>query len=159
MATTPIKTRFSYTIKDFYGFLRKDLKKDNRKPMLSYKNYRGLMNDFFMAIGRHIIKGHCFVLPQRLGTITVIKNRHANVIDYQKSREHKKTIFFMTPHTHGDYFQFRWIKTGNFNNRPFYQFKPLSGANAKKMGIGNPGLGDYILKVSHDPLAKSYPRK
>lgn len=159
MPTTPIKTRFSYTVKDFFGFYKKYKIEKKEKPALDYKQYKSFIRDFFVIIGRYIIEGHCFIMPRRLGTVTVIKSRRKYVPNYNETRKHGKMIFFLAPNTNGDYFQFRWIKTGMFNNRQFYEFKILSGPTAKKHNIGPSGLGNHILKVSNDPLAKSYPRK
>lgn len=159
MATTPVKRHFSYTVRDFYGFYRTHKKQREEEP-LEYKKYKGIIRDAWVHIIQDVVKGGCFIMPHKLGMITVKKVNRKFVVDKITSQKVGKYVPYLARHTHGHIFRYNWIKSSPFKNRQFYKFKFVSTRRTQlKHQIGQLGLKEYIFAVSRDPMQQSYTRK
>lgn len=161
MATTPVKKRFSYTVRDFYRFFKKDKKAEGNPTEIEYKVYKAIVEAFFRELMGKIIAGKTFTMPFKLGLIyiasidvTNLKNRFR--IDYAATKKLGKTVRWLNQKTGKIAFRFKWFKqTVTLKNKQFYEFCPV----ARKSGVGRQGLMEYIEEVSSDPNRKSYIKK
>jgi hypothetical protein len=163
MPTTPPKKHFTYTIRDFYKIYKK-YEKDKGiavKDIISEKEYREIMEDFFERIMKKIIYDNfTFMLPYSLGSVLVkaFKTNLNNLqIDWSRSEEVGKMVKHLNLHTFGYYFGIVWDKSYvRFKNNAYYKFCATSSKKATKLGIGKKALSDHIRKLSRDPEKRSY---
>ena len=139
------KVHYQYGIKDFHRMYAK------RGGEIPYKNYKGFIRDFFIAIMDEVIeKRWTFFIPHKLGFV-LVKSYKKSVFsaprDYAAYKETGKKIKFTNNHSYQRVYTFRWITNLiNFKNKSFYEFKPIF--TAKK------ALSKHIIKASKDPKIK-----
>ena len=160
MATTPPKRRFSYTARDFFGFYKRHKRERKEETDITLQQYKGVVRDLWVKVLHDIIRGGCFIMPHKLGMLTVKKVTHKYKVYKIESIKAGKQIMYTKRHTNGDLFKYSWIKSSPFKNRQFYKFRFVTTpATQKELQIGQQGLKDYIYEVCYDPYKQSYTRK
>ena len=139
----------SYTIPTFYNYYLDEIEKDTIYD-IPYTVYKDILIDFFKYLRSSLLEdSKCVKLPNRLGTIQIIKKRPKHYderslrIDYQQTKKLNKKIFLTNEHS--NYYKYRchWNKKDILvKNKSKYQLV-LSRAN-KRM------LAQYIKNNIHD---------
>jgi hypothetical protein len=157
------KHHFTYSMVDFHKLLVKQQEKSGipKDDIISYKNYRILMEAVFLRLAEKIIyENYIFNMPYSLGSIMIKAGKHdpdKAKIDFIKTKQINKVVKFLNRHSFGYYFKFRWGKEYvAFRNRPYYNFKPIRGTDKNR--IGKTGLSHHIFDIAKDPNKKSYIR-
>jgi hypothetical protein len=123
MATNPVKSRYTFTQKDFY----KNYKKKSNNPV-TWKQYTGFISDFFAEMLRQVIYDRTdFRFPINLGYITLtsrkipIKHRHINMPHLKKTGEKKRILSLETD---GRFYSLKWRTFRcNLKNKSLYLLK------------------------------------
>lgn len=159
MPTNPVKKFFSVSEKD----AAKDYKK--KKGKQSESVYKKVIHMFFIEIFKKMIhENFIFMLPYSGGTVSIrsFKPKISDIkkgrkyINWQKTKEAGKKIYYLNKHSNGQLYYFKWDKSFvKFRNRKFYKFKATRSKCATVEGIGTTGLHNYIMEVSSDPTKKN----
>lgn len=144
------KTLLSYSVNDFYKKYKKE-RRDVRH--LTQKQYRKAILKVFYYISQDIIETGIPYNPKVLiGRFGIVKRKSKNkVVDFKKTKEIGKTVYFTNLHTSGYYFRWFWEKFTSkcrFKNKRYYKF--VRNRNLKKR------LHKHIMKLSNDPYSKDY---
>lgn len=106
----------SYTIPSFYNFYLDQIEKDTIYD-IPYSTYRKVITDYFKYLRDEFIENaKCVKLPNRLGSIQIIKHKpkyydkRSLRIDYQATKQLNKLVFLTN--LHSDMFKYRcyWNK-------------------------------------------------
>lgn len=160
MATNPVKRHFTYSSREFYQFYKYHRRAIGRPVGITYKNYKKLITEMWTILMKDVVEGGCFMMPHKMGMITVKKGNRKLKINKLESIKQGKRVRYTQQHTNGDIFRFSWIKSNYFANKQFYNFKFIYSIDYQdKHRIGGRGLRDYLLEISKDPTKQSYTRK
>lgn len=129
----------SYTVASFYNSYLDNIE-PNTVYDVSYKQYRSILTDYFKYLREQLLyHSKCVKLPNRLGTIQIVKHRpkfydrRSLRIDYQSTKKYNKLIFLTNEHS--DFYKYRchWDKTNILiKNKTGYQLV-MTRANKREL--------------------------
>lgn len=103
-------------------------KERDSKYYVDKKTYVELNKDFYQLLMIYLITtGNTYKFPSGFGHIKVRKRRQtSDRIDFKKTRELGKTIYFTNMHSNGYYARFKWYKSKVYlQNKNMYKFVPV----------------------------------
>jgi hypothetical protein len=115
----PNKIQNYHTSKESYLNYIKDILEGN-PYYVTYNQYSKITGDFYKElINRVIVKSHTVILPNRMGSLTVMKkkpkviNKATVTVDWENTLKYGNghTIRFINDHTKGFKFRFVWNKS------------------------------------------------
>ena len=139
--------KLTYTIYDFYQNYEK-------KDKISKEKYIGILKDFYQELVNNVIIGRKRItLPMNLGVHRIQKIKQSLEarprIDFNKTKQYKKTIYHLNMHSAGFYFMWRWDRGPLFiKNKQYYIFKLTKTKKAE--------LAKEIVLCNSDPYKKDY---
>lgn len=142
---------FTYSLSDFYNSYTKEIKEP-----VSRELYMKITSDFFNKLRDEIvINRYTFIIPNGMGNIKIRKHKNSSdlkkhKIDYKKTKELKKTVYFLNIDSNRNYFKWSWIKKTDkiHRNLRLYNFKPTRSARLF--------LAHHIKKCNTDPNLRDY---
>lgn len=137
-----------YTIKDYYISYINSIEGDGL-PLVSYKVYRSIVEEYFKYLADSIIEyGERMLLPARTGELCVIKyktNSDSLTYDYQASKKLGKPVWNFNDHSNGWKYRFYWYKKNLLiNNCTKYQLVMTRTNKRRLAAIINNKERDYI---------------
>jgi hypothetical protein len=147
MATTPIKKKFTFSVRDFYAWFQRGKKESKEDTKITYATYKKVVELFFIAVMKKMIKeGLNFKFPYKMGMFFV--KAYPQKKGYIRVYERKTKTIKVIPGV--PRYKFKWFKeTAYFPNKPFYIFKPLT---SPKDDVARAGLGRHIFDTYKDPM-------
>lgn len=142
---------YTYSINDFY----KDYVK--RGGTRSKKEFNKVCSRTLEVLKQEIIENRVhFNIPHMRGKICIRKYKHlrthlnAHRVDWNKSKQLGKIVYFLNMHTDRYYFRWKWERgpRPSMGSEIFYSFKPVRTATK--------ALASHIKKCASDPEIKDY---
>lgn len=154
MPTNPVRSSFTFTVKDFYKNYKERQIARGKEPV-TYKRYKLIVKSFFKhVVDKMIIENYHFMLPYGMGVIGIKAYKLAVdslSINWPKTIELKKLVKHVNDHSNNYSFGFTWnTQRSNFKNRIFYHFK-ISKQYQKS-------LTQRIFSLSKNPVKRSFIR-
>lgn len=163
MATNPVKTQFTYTIKDFHKEHVRRQKERGISPKdgIQYKAYKKIFEDLWVAVCKKIIyENFTFIMGHRLGHIRIKAFKYSptnSEVDFHNTKKYNKVIKYINRHTFGMTYRRWWGKDHVvFKNRSSYVFSGAQGLYANKSGVGKKNIAAHIKHLSETPDKRSY---
>ena len=107
------KVPSAYTFKDMY----KEYIKDKEGPYaIPYSDFVDICEEFYKGISEYILDGGMYILPYKLGTLSVIKKKPAKMskiatpVNWVETNKLGKQVLETNDHSNYYRFQFKWTK-------------------------------------------------
>jgi len=141
------KVPTTYTFRDMY----KEYIKDKEGPYaISYKDFVDICSEFYREVAAHILDGGLYIMPYKLGTLSVIKRPPAKLakiatpVNWVETNKLGKQVLETNDHSNYYRFGFKWTKTNYVSNIRKYQVI-FTRANKRKLAsIIKSGEYDYF---------------
>jgi hypothetical protein len=98
------------------------------------KLYREVVNKFFEKVIDKLLEGETFVMPQRLGSVTVVKNKKVPKYIYNQglSHIHKTDVYCTTMDVDKPVYKYSWnTKDALFKNQRIWKFFTMQSGKKK----------------------------
>ena len=132
------KVQDCYVLKDMYKEYIKD-KEEGSPYDISYSMYVELCTEFYKGVAEYIKEGGLYIMPYRMGNISVVKIRPKKLdftsmsLDWKATSELGKQVFHTNDHTNYCKFRFHWTKKdAYFSNKGKYRMV-FSRANKRDL--------------------------
>lgn len=142
----PNKAQDPYVMKDMYQYYMRDIEKGSPYD-IPYSTYVKLCSEFYKAIAEVVKEGGLYIMPYRMGELSVIKKRPKKLdfasmsLDWKATSELGKQVFHINDHTNYYKYRFHWKKQeAYFSNKGKYRMvftRTHKRDLAKKIKTGN----------------------
>jgi hypothetical protein len=123
----PNKAVNPYVLRDMYESYIQDKEKESPYH-IPYSLYVELCTEFYKGIAEYIKNGGLYIMPYRMGDISVVKIRPKKLdltsmsLDWKATSELGKQVFHTNDHTNYHKFRFHWKKKdAYFSNKGKYR--------------------------------------
>ena len=160
MPTNPHKKRFRKDLRDAHREYSKERKELGYTKHPTYKQYSGVIVDFFKEIFKMIVQeDFTFVTSIGIFTLAASKQTFSDPsgppVDKKTSADKKKKIYHVNDHSHNYVYRVLWIKDDvRLQNAKIYELAVTSYRGIKKDYLGKRGIAKYIKETATDRSKK-----
>jgi len=156
MATKPVRHHFSRGQKEYYQDYLKFCEDNGLQP-ISKAHHKRMLEIFYLRVAQYVVAGNVFVMPQKLGALSISVRVGQVFVDWKTYRETGRITKSPFALQSGVFFSWTWKKSGFFPNSGVYRFKRRKGEHAEsRYGVGR-GLFRKVVQTSEE--GRIYPRR
>lgn len=156
MPTNPHKKRYRKDLRDAHREYRRERKEIGYTDHPTYKQYSGVIIDFFKEIFKMILFEN-FTFVTNIGTFTLSAEKvkftdtKEPPIDVKRTIEKRKKFFHLNDHSHGYIYRMAWITEGiMIKNIKIYELNMTRYDKLAEEYLGRKGLSRYIREAATD---------